>query len=234
LAKYRAALIQNTFLKLCGTQVQGGPFAGMEFVERSAEGCLLPKLLGCYEAELHGFFSELPALGYETVLNIGCAEGYYAVGIKRLLPSARVVAFDLNADARESCRAVAAKNGVEIEIAELFRIEDFARFPGKVLVWCDIEGDEAELLDPMAAPALRQMNIVVELHARTGSHSRDIVLPRFAESHDIELLVGEPHSPALPPFLRELAQLDQLLAQWEWRSAPTPWAIMRARHAGSG
>jgi hypothetical protein len=100
-----------------------------------------------------------------------------------------------------------------------------------VLVWCDIEGAEAELLDPAAAPGLRQMDIVVELHARAGSHSRDIVLPRFAESHDIELLTGEPHRPALPPFLRELAQLDQLLAQWEWRSAPTPWAIMRRRSA---
>src|SRR5207302_4139553 len=91
LAKYRAALIQNTFLKLCGTRVQGGPFAGMEFVSRSAEGCLLPKLLGCYEAELHGFLARLPEIAYETVLNIGCAEGYYAVGIKRLLPSARVI-----------------------------------------------------------------------------------------------------------------------------------------------
>src|SRR6266480_4535805 len=72
LAKYHATLLQNTFLKLCGTRVQGGPFAGMEFVAQSAEGCLLPKLLGCYEAELHGFLSEIPAIGYDTVLNIGC------------------------------------------------------------------------------------------------------------------------------------------------------------------
>jgi len=28
---------------------------------------------------------------------------------------------------------------------------------------------------------------------------------------------------------KELGQLDQLLAQWEWRSAPTPWAILQAK-----
>jgi hypothetical protein len=27
-----------------------------------------------------------------------------------------------------------------------------------------------------------------------------------------------------------LAHLDQLLATWEWRSGPTPWLVMKAKH----
>src|SRR4051794_40351820 len=82
-AKYRSVLIQNTLLQQCGPQVQTGPFAGLEFARASAEGCHVPKLLGCYERELHGLVEAAVADGYDDIVNIGCAEGYYAVGLAR-------------------------------------------------------------------------------------------------------------------------------------------------------
>lgn len=234
LAKYRSALIQTAIVRECGTKVQGGPFAGMIFVERSAEGCHVPKLLGCYEEELHDVLLAIPSAGYATVLNIGCAEGYYAVGIKRLLPDARVLAFDIAVAAQAACRQLAAKNKVDLEVGGEFKPPDFARFAqtadksGRVLVWCDIEGAEIELLDPARAPALREMDLVVELHPTRRGHAADIVPPRFAATHRIEIRHARGHLPELPPFLSRLGHLDQLLAQWEWRSVPTPWAVMRA------
>jgi hypothetical protein len=33
----------------------------------------------------------------------------------------------------------------------------------------------------------------------------------------------------MPAWLQELAHLDQLLAVWEWRAAPTPWLVMRPK-----
>jgi hypothetical protein len=45
LSKWRSVLIQNTFIKHQGTEVMQGPFAGMDFLPHSAEGChidLLP------------------------------------------------------------------------------------------------------------------------------------------------------------------------------------------------
>lgn len=229
LAKYRSTLLQNTLVQLHGTRVQAGPFAGMDFIERSAEGCHIPKLLGCYEEELHPFLSELPVAGYETVLNIGCAEGYYAVGIRRLLPSTPVLAFDIDPNARAACKSLAEKNQVSLEIGGEFSIEDFARYPGKVLVWCDIEGAEADLLDPVKAPALAGMDLVVELHPISSGHTAQVIPQRFAATHDIQVLHARGHAPQLPPFLQQLGHLDQLLAQWEWRSAPTPWLVMRAK-----
>lgn len=229
LAKYRSTLIQNTLVQSHGTKVMSGPFAGMDFIERSAEGCHVPKLLGCYEEELHDFISELPGAGYDTIINIGCAEGYYAVGFKWMLPDARVLAFDIDPKAREACRLLADKNHVQIEIGEEFKVADFACFSGKTLIWCDIEGAEAALLDPALAPALSGMDIVVEFHPLQNSHTIRIIPPRFAATHQIEILYSKGHNPVLPPFLQQLGHLDQLLAQWEWRSAPTPWAIMRAK-----
>lgn len=230
LAKYRSTLIQNTLVSRHGTKVMGGPFEGMDFVAQSAEGCHVPKLLGCYEEELHPFLAQLPAQGYEAIVDIGCAEGYYAVGLKRLVPAARMVACDIDPKARAACEALANKNGVDVEIRGEFRHEDFAEFAGRrVLVWCDIEGAEVELLDPARAPALAGMDMVIELHPTPQGQAEALVLPRFAATHTIEVLQAQAHQPKLPPFLAQLGHLDQLLAQWEWRSAPTPWAILRAR-----
>ena len=231
LAKYRSTLIQNTLVQQHGTKVIAGPFAGMAFLAQSAEGCHVPKLLGCYEEELHPFLNTLGQANYTTVLNIGCAEGYYAVGIKRLLPSVRVLAYDINPRAQEACRALAARNGVEVEIGGLFSPQDFALFSHNenILVWCDIEGAERELLDPVIAPRLMQMDMVVEFHPTVAGHTLNDVAPRFTDSHDIEIIHSRGHNPPLPPFLQQLGHLDQLLAQWEWRSAPTPWAILKKR-----
>jgi hypothetical protein len=236
LAKYRSTLIQNTLVQQYGTKVIAGPFAGMEFLAQSAEGCHVPKLLGCYEEELHPFLKTLVQANYTTVLNIGCAEGYYAVGIKRLLPAVRMLAYDINPRAQEACKTLAARNGIEIEIGGLFSPQDFALFTNneKILVWCDIEGAERELLDPVIAPRLKQMDVVVEFHPTAGGHTLNDVAPRFADSHDVEIIHGRGHNPLLPNFLQQLGHLDQLLAQWEWRSAPTPWAIMHAKQVSIG
>jgi hypothetical protein len=231
LAKYRSTLLQGTIVQQHGTKVMGGIFAGMDFVAHSAEGCHVPKLLGCYEEELQPFLSRISPDEYSTVLSIGCAEGYYAVGIKRLLPNIRVLAYDTNPLAQAACQSLATKNHVEIEIGGLFKPEDFANFSGlgKTLLWCDIEGAERELLDPKVSPALAQMDLVVEFHPTPQGHTFNDVLPRFAESHEIEVIHGRGHNPILPPFLEQLGHLDRLLAQWEWRSSPTPWGILRSR-----
>lgn len=230
LAKYRSTLIQNTLVARHGTTVQAGPFAGMAFVERSTEGCHVPKLLGCYEEELHTVIGDLSSNRYDCLLNIGCAEGYYAVGLKRVLPDIRVCAFDIDESAQRACRSLAARNDVEIEVGGEFAAENFADFDGRVLIWCDIEGAEVELLDPVKAPALRRMDLVVELHKTSLGHARDMVPQRFADSHEIDIITARGHDPELPDFLQELGHLDQLLAQWEWRSEPTPWAVMKANN----
>ncbi|MGY8961129.1 MAG: hypothetical protein ACKVKG_16705, partial [Alphaproteobacteria bacterium] len=108
-------------------------------------------LLGCYEQELHLTFNDALSRTPGVILNIGCAEGYYAVGVARLLPDARIYAYDINDLARERCAAIARLNGVDdrVTIGGLFSPEDFAAFEDqRVLVICDIEGGEYALLDP--------------------------------------------------------------------------------------
>ena len=168
--------------------------------------------------------------GYEVVLNVGCAEGYYAVGLARRMPAVRVHAFDLDPRAREACAGLAEKAGVadRVDVRGEFRPDDVAACASRrVLLLCDIEGAEKELLDPSAAPALRGVDLIVECHDGAAK----VLMDRFAPSHDVTAVVddGLRRLEDAPAWFRQLAHLDQLLATWEWRGEATPWLVMTAR-----
>ncbi len=232
LAKWRSHVLQAELVRRSGVEVLGGPFRGMTYLATSSEGCHIPKLLGCYEAELHPAIERAAASGYARVLNIGSAEGYYAVGLARRLPAARIGAFDADPKAQKACQALAQKNGVatRIEVGGTFAAQDFAKYAGeKTLVFCDIEGAELELLDPAASPALAGMDLIVECHDCFNPEISPTLMKRFAPTHEAELLHERAHDAALPDFLERLGELDRLLAVWEWRAGPTPWLVLRSR-----
>ena len=236
LSKWRSVLIQNTLLKQQGTVVMQGPLAGMDFLPQSAEGCHIAKLLGCYEQPLQPFIEEAINLAYPTILNIGCAEGYYAVGMARRMPNTQVLAFDLNPKAQEVCTTLAQKNGVSdrIKVGALFKPEDFESYAKqKVLVLCDIEGAKKELLNPELAPALKGMDLIVESHECLISGMTQTLINRFKDTHNITLIQdnGQRQLKDSPQWFNNMAHLDQLLATWEWRSGATPWLVMKARSA---
>ena len=239
LAKYRSVLVSNTLVHQLGKEVQGGPFKGMTFLEAAREGCTAPKLLGSYESELHPHIRGAIRRGYDRVVNIGSAEGYYAVGLACALPEAEVRAYDIDEKAQAACRELAELNGVaaRVKTAGAFRGADFdalAAEPGRSLVLCDIEGAERELLDPARFPGLLSLDLIVELHEVAEQGLSKEVTGRFQDSHEVVIVPhGLPREP-LPFLLQGLDNLDRLLAVWEWRSGPTPWAVMLAKESAEG
>jgi hypothetical protein len=234
LAKHRSGLIQSTILQHQGTRVMEGPLAGLDFLPHSAEGCHVPKILGTYEQPLHQTINEIIATGYQTILNIGCAEGYYAVGLARKMPQTQFFAFDINENAQKVCAELALKNNVRqrINIAGVFDIADFAKYDNQnVLVFCDIEGAEQELLNPDRAPALRNFDIILEAHECFIPGLMKSLYNRFSSSHDISVILdnGMRQLNKTPNWFYTLANLDQLLAVWEWRTGPTPWMVLKSK-----
>lgn len=234
LAKWRSALIQNVVLQHQGTCVRQGVLKGLDFLPQSAEGCHVPKLLGCYEAPLQAHLQSAIARDYDIILNIGSAEGYYAAGLARAMPHTMIHAFDINAHARSATAKLAEKNSVgdRVALGGLFSPDDFERFSScKTLVLCDIEGAEFELLDPDAAPALSRMDIIVEAHDCFRPGLSRTLEKRFAETHDVTRIDDDGQRSLIDPpeWFLALSHLDQLLAVWEWRSGPTPWLVMTAR-----
>jgi len=231
LCKWRAQLIGNTIQARDGATVQHGPFAGMSFSTRSTEGARAARLLGAYEASLIPVIEEIVARDYPLIVDIGSAEGYYAVGLARRMPGARVLARDASDLAQRACRSLALENGVadRVEVGGLFSHDDFQALQGPRLVICDIEGAEVDLLDPDRAPSLRQTDILVECHDGLVDRATQRLTERFADSHDITRIERALAGDCIPPWMDAFSDIDRLLALWEWRSGPTPWLWMRAK-----
>lgn len=232
MSRWRSRLLARTFVAREGARVLQGPFAGMEYVTEASEGALMPRLLGTYESELHPHLRSFAAAGLDCVIDVGCAEGYYAVGLARLMPGAEIFAYDIDQAARAACLDLARKNGVEerVKIGGAFSPDGFQAFSGRrVLVMVDAEGAEDEVLQPALSPALAGMGVIVETHDVYRPDVMDRLMQRFAPTHHILRVDQQPKSFEMPWWLGELAHLDQLLAVWEWRAAPTPWLVMTPR-----
>jgi SAM-dependent methyltransferase len=220
--------------KLCGADLRilGGPFEGMRFIPFASGSGLLPKIAGSYEMEIHPAVAASLRRGYRRVINIGCGEGYYAVGYARALPAAAVYAFDLDILARHRLRRLARLNGAagRIRVAARCRPEDVEALAGREsLVVCDCEGCEKELLDPFRSPALAAADILVEIHDFIDPSISSIVTERFTASHDIEIFSMRERDAGQILGLERLSPDEQRFAVWEGRPPGMQWAWMRSR-----
>lgn len=232
LAKWRSKLIDNTVVARHGTVIQGGPFRGMAFVAETSEANVSPKLLGSYESELHSIIDIIRKSGFVNIVDIGCADGYYAVGFAKIIPSIRVYAYDINPVARDHCNKLAELNEVSdrISIGERFTGDEFYIYQSqKTLIFMDAEGAEDGLLNPELFPSLKNLSILVECHDMMKPGLSRKIEQRFQQSHDIQRINAKPSIPELPAWFAELSHFDQLLAAWEWRAGPTPWLFMQPK-----
>ncbi len=229
LARWRSHVLANTFIKELGAKIWSGPFAGMEYVSQATEGALIPRLLGTYESELHPYLNAIVAAGIDCVIDVGCAEGYYAVGMARLAPQVTVYAYDIEEQARIACADLAERNGVadRVIIGGEFAPDGFEAFAGRrALVMVDAEGAEVDILQPELSPALAGMTVIVETHDLLRRNALATLVARFAPTHQIVRVDQAPKNFTPPPWFTWLSHLDQLLAVWEWRAKPTPWLVM--------
>ena len=233
LAKWRNQIIANTLTFRNGRVLPNGPFAGMHYQVKTSEGAAAARILGIYEASLAPVIETIVARAYSLVIDVGCAEGYYAVGLAQRMPGAKVMARDTNPVARNLCAVLAEVNGVaeRVEVGGLFTHADFdlAMLQDTVVI-CDIEGAEETLMDPAVAPGLLYADILVECHDCFHAGLSDRIAARFASSHHIKRIGRVISDAALPDWMDNLSDLDRLLVLWEWRAGPTPWLWMTRRN----
>jgi hypothetical protein len=174
-------------------RVLSGPFAGMVYVNEVVWGPITPRWIGSYEEELHGVIGQVIAGKYKQVVDVGSAEGYYAVGLARSLQGTTIYSFDTDPFARKVQGKLARLNHVENlaigtycshSTIQKLAVEDS-------FIICDIEGAEYDLIDPVKAGNLRNCDLLVEVHPFRGL-SRDQVREelhgRFGKSHKAVLV----------------------------------------------
>jgi hypothetical protein len=214
--------------------VQGGPLRGLKYPTSSRSDSLLPRLVGSYEAEIHDSIEVALARQPSVLVDIGCEEGYFAVGLALRQPSATLYAYDIDPSAQVWCREMAQLNGVanRVVIDGECTHEKLQRLLGpRGLVLCDCEGFEFELLDPLAIPALRSADLIVELHdhVRTDVDITPTLRTRFAGSHEITIIDRASRNESDYSFLQSLPPEQRPLAMHEPRMRFQQWAFLKSK-----
>lgn len=214
-----------------GLQVRRGPFAGMCYLDglERVSPDLIAKIAGTYERELHDVLRDWSKEDISLVVNVGCAEGYYAVGLARTLPQARVIAYDITAEARVRCAKMADINDVtsRVEVRAECTPATLAALPDHgVALLCDCEGYEKHLLDPELAPTLRNWHLLVELHDFIDSTITETIEARFADSHELRLIRSLPADAQRLEEFEFMTPLQRRHALTE-RPVPMSWAHLR-------
>jgi len=170
--------------------VRSGPFQGMKYPGAQAAGsAFIPKLLGSYERELHPELERLIAKGYDDVVDVGCAEGYYATGMAMRLPGARVHAYDTSETARELCSAMVVLNRVkdQVKVETTCTPETLIQLPkpGRTLIIVDCEAYEKMLFTPAVRDALKGSDLLIETHDFLDVNISTDLEALFASTHKI-------------------------------------------------
>jgi hypothetical protein len=204
----------NKIQKVQGNIIKSGPFCGMKYVGKSVGSALIPKLIGSYEEELHELFMHLyKAKCYTTIVDIGCAEGYYAIGLALNYLDAYVFAFDINDDAKFLCAQMAKINGVAHRVFIAGECNEYnlkKLVTHNTLLIVDCEGAEYDLLDPLKTPQLLSADLLIELHDFMDPRITPAIVERFRASHAITMYTARQ---------RDISKYPELISHFGFKKA---------------
>lgn len=216
--------VENAFFKRLNikTTVLRGPFAGMVYPRLEASYSeMAPKILGSYEAELFEPLQEIIKTDYKKIIDIGCAEGYYAVGLAMKIPNAEVFAYDINTKALRMCAEMAELNNVSsrISLRRECTSNTLQNFDLKFrsLIVCDCEGYEMNLFTKDSVSNLINCDLLIELHDILGLPVKETILPVFKATHNIKIIRSKARDNTLYSELAGINDVDRQIILSECR-----------------
>ena len=228
----RWEIIPHIYDKVQG-QVYTGPFTGMKICPRVVwgDGDIAAKLLGVYEDELHQFIADVGTHQPDLVVNVGCAEGYYAIGMARMLPETKVIAVDINNVCAEICQENSNANNTnnvqvvlqEVDTAWLSTTLKDSQNPFIVM---DCEGAELTLLDFNQVPELAKTSVLVECHDCIIDGITYVLTERFKNTHTIAKQDQTVKDSYQFEFLRQFSDCDKWALVHEGRPSTMSWLYM--------
>jgi len=173
-------------------RVLQGPFVNMNYPNLDiTEATVIPKFIGSYESQLHPIIERIIHANYSDLIDVGCAEGYYAVGFASRMPNAIIHAFDINEKDLKFCALMASKNNVQnITYNHFCSPEILMNFKdkNKLLVFCDAEGYELELFTQNVIDTLQNADYLIELHDVINPEISIKLYNRFKNTHKFKFV----------------------------------------------
>jgi len=188
------------------------------------------KVLGLYEAQV---LKRLEQLGPRSwFVDIGGADGYYAVGALIAGISKSSIMFEINRTDRGRARELSINNSVaeSLEIHEAATTDSVLQVIGNLegdgLILCDIEGGEYELFTEQLLSAGRDCVFIIELHqvnSATQIREFEFICRKF---HDVECINGLSREFPSDSFTNTLTDNERVLLMSEGRQEAMNWLVL--------
>ncbi len=193
--------------------VRHGPFKGLKLSNGAGLASVeYAKLLGSYEREIHPFLEKLLIKKYDKVINIGCDDGYYALGFAMRMPETNVEASDTNQHALKTVSISANENRLQnqIHFSGTYTNADIDKLDGskRYCFIVDCEGDEKNIFARNNVLRLKNSDLLIELHLDVYPQMEKYFRELFEATHNISIVDSvDDHLKALTYDYRELEGL---------------------------
>jgi len=221
-------VVRRQVVRHSGGAVQSGPFSGMlldSHVVSWGSGDMCPKLLGTYEEELHRILEDQIAPSPPYVVNLGCAERYYSIGLAMRLRGSTIFSVDICNRALKATDKNARLNGVgNVRTINRSTEVQVALVLGDQSLWIvDVEGAEGEILQQIGLERFQSASLLIELHPFVDRRASLELLERLSLTHKIQLIDQAGRNPNSIPFLTGLSDSSRWAAVNEGRPEKMQW-----------
>lgn len=197
------------------------------------------QILGLYEQEVQ-FCISSNCQPYGTFIDVGAADGYYAVGCLFASCFNRCIVFEQNDSSRLSIEKLAIVNMVSESITissactreSILDLSEDVRNNSFLLI--DIEGGEYELLTDEVIALFQGSFFVIELHpfaSHDGETATDELCKRFFNTHTVQRVDQGARNPNQFHALKHLHDNERWLLASENRGQLMEWLVARPRAA---
>jgi hypothetical protein len=190
------------------------------------------KILGLYEKELEPVLQDVVNSKPDVVINIGCAEGFYALGLARLVPNAKVFAYDISQRAQEICELGRQLNNLDgaFEIrgyCSADELESLTQHSNRPFVLIDCEGGERDLLLSKNYD-FANVTMIIECHDFLDRRITGDLINKFSRTHSVELIEQGAKNPFKCELTKGWPESDLWLIVSEERPEKMHWLNLRA------
>ena len=213
-----------------------GPFKGMKLPKDVwwAKNDCITQMLGIYEEHVLRRLISFSKLGAKRFIDVGAADGYFAVGLAYSKIYAEIHAFEIAQKGRERIRENAKMNSCEGSVhifgeASFATMEELVGRGPKSAILIDIEGAEYEFLDDKMLNLFSHSFVICELHPwriENGEKLQADLFTRAEEKFRVEIIVREYYTPNLFPELNELSDEERLITVGEGRERNMQWLVL--------
>ena len=231
--------VLNKIILEHGHQVAYGTFKGMKLSKNTywSKNDIITHILGVYEKHVLKKIIEFSKKGNYPFIDIGAADGYFAIGMAFSEIFNKIYAFEIDERGRKSLNRNIGNNlckdKVVVDIEANFEtLKEIVDKNKSAVILIDIEGSEFDLLDDKLLKLLSNCYIVCELHpalSTNGFEKQNKLINNVKAFFDFSIIQRESYCPNKFSELNEFTDEERLIAFGEGRENNMNWLILEPK-----